>query len=224
MKRLSIVCCAALGLTLSACAGGAEDASETAKTHAAAGTLKSSTVTSSSPTVNAPATQTTSVPPTSSAAETTVEPADTEAPQTAFTTGEVRVPPQGAELVIQDVRAGTHDSYDRVVFEFSGTGLPGYTVGYTPEPRQQASGHLMEVPGTAFLEVMIHGTPMMQFSPREDLVRTGPVGVGAGHVVNVVHGGVFEAETQYVIGLDSTRPYAVYVLENPTRVVVDFQR
>ena len=65
---------------------------------------------------------------------------------------------------------------------------------------------------------------MAMMSPREDLLAGGPVGVGAGHVVNVVHGGVFEADTQYVIGLDQQLPFHVYVLENPTRVVVDFQR
>lgn len=135
------------------------------------------------------------------------------------------LPSQGnPELVIQDVRAGTHTDVDRVVFEYSGTGLPGVIAAYNPDPRQQASGLPMEVPGNAFLEIMIQGTPMAMMSPREDLIAGGPVGVGAGHVVDVVHGGVFEADTQYIIGLDQQLPFHVYVLENPTRVVVDFQR
>ena len=66
---------------------------------------------------------------------------------------------------------------------------------------------------------------MDQMSPREDLIGVGPLaGVSAGNVSQVVHGGVFEADTQYVIGVDQARPYTVTVLENPTRVVVDFQR
>lgn len=149
-----------------------------------------------------------------------------------FGTAGVRVGMQGnPELVIQDVRAGTHDGFDRVVFEYAGPGLPGYIAGYNPEPRQQASGFPLEVPGNAFLELMIQGTPMMMMSPREDLIGTGQVRVapgggyvGAGSVQSVVHGGVFEADTQYVIGLDRERPFQVYLLENPTRVVVEFQQ
>ena len=156
---------------------------------------------------------------------TTVQPADNAQAQTLFAQDRVMLPSQGnPELVIQDVRAGTHADVDRVVFEYSGTGLPGVIAAYNPDPRQQASGLPMEVPGNAFLEIMIQGTPMAMMSPREDLIAGGPVGVGAGHVVDVVHGGVFEADTQYIIGLDQQLPFHVYVLENPTRVVVDFQR
>ena len=170
-------------------------------------------------TVSAQASQTT-------AAETTVEPADNEAARSVFTTDSVRVPAQGApELVIQDVRAGSHEGFDRVVFEFAGPGLPGFIAGYNPDPRQQASGYPLEgLQGGAFLEVMIQGTPMMMMSPREDLLRSGPVGVAAGNVQSVVHGGVFEADTQYVIGVDQARPFNIFVLQNPTRVVVDFQK
>lgn len=167
----------------------------------------------------------------SASGNSTVKFADDMETQGAFSTEEVRVPPQGGELVIQDVRAGSHDGYDRVVFEFSGPGKPGFIAGYNPEPRQQASGYEVEVPGQAYLELIIQGTPMGQMSEREDLVGVGPVRVapggglvGAGNVAGVVHGGVFEADTQYFIGLDSARPFNVYALENPTRVVVDFKR
>lgn len=78
--------------------------------------------------------------------------------------------------------------------------------------------------GSAYLEVDIHGTPMASVAPRPDMAAVGPVGVAAGNVAGVTHGGVFEADTQYVIGLDHQRPYQVYTLENPTRVVVEFQQ
>lgn len=156
--------------------------------------------------------------------QTTVEPADAAATHSAFTLGSVRFPSEGhTELVIQDVRAGSHDGFDRVVFEYAGPGKPGVVAGYNPDPRQQASGYPLDVPGNAYLEIMIQGTPMMM-SPREDLIPSGPVGVAAGNVTSVVHGGVFEADTQYVIGLDRERPYQVYLLDNPTRVVVEFQQ
>lgn len=157
--------------------------------------------------------------------KTTVEPADAAATQSVFTLGDVRFPSEGnPELVIQDVRAGSHDGFDRVVFEYAGPGKPGIVAGYNPEPRQQASGYPLDVPGNAYLELMIQGTPMMMMSPREDLIPPGPVGVAAGGVTSVVHGGVFEANTQYVIGLDRQRPYQVYLMDNPTRVVVEFEQ
>lgn len=85
---------------------------------------------------------------------TTVQPADNAQAQTLFAQDRVMLPSQGnPELVIQDVRAGTHTDVDRVVFEYSGTGLPGVIAAYNPDPRQQASGLPMEVPGNAFLEI-----------------------------------------------------------------------
>lgn len=211
---------AALTLGLAACGQDAQPVAEPQTFTSAAISPSVVTTTETAPTVT-------------ETVGTTVEPADTETPQSAFTTDGVRVQSQGGpELVIQDVRAGTHDGYDRVVFEFSGPGKPGFIAGYNADPRQQASGHPLEgLQGSAFLEVMIQGTPMMMMSQREDLIGVGPVRVapggglvGAGNVQGVVHGGVFEADTQYVVGLDRVRPYNIYVLENPTRVVVDFQQ
>lgn len=197
-------------LPLAACGGGETDVVEPAVP--------------TTETVTATATATATETATTTSA-TTIEPADTPAAQSLYTTGEISTQPSGpAELVIQDVRAGSHDGFDRVVFEFSGTGTPWFHAGYTPEPRQQASGYPLDVPGGAFLEINIHGTPMMLESQRVDLRGVGPVGVGAGSVVDVVHGGVFEADSQYVIGLDHQRPYQVYTLESPTRVVVEFQQ
>lgn len=143
-----------------------------------------------------------------------------------FSTDDVQAyPGQGTELIISDVRVGAHEGFDRVVFEFSGPGAPGYAAGYTPEPLQLASGYPIEVAGNAFLEVRIQGTPMGLTSPYSELIHTGPMaGKAAGNVLGITHGGVFEADTQYFIGLDSQRPYNLYVLDNPTRVVVDIQK
>lgn len=142
-----------------------------------------------------------------------------------YTIEDRRVPQaQGTDLTIADVRAGSHDGYDRVVFEFTGTGSPGFITGYTPEPLQQASGLPMDVAGNAYLELMIQGTPMASLSSREDLIKAGPMDIGAGNVGGITHGGVFEADTQYIIGLDTQRPYNVYALQNPIRLVVDIQQ
>jgi len=192
------------------------------------GSTATSPTSAGNPSVSSPANPPTT---TSSATATTTATA-----QAASTSDEVRAgllftpdqsdqdPAPGTELTVSDVRLGTHEGFDRVVFEFTGAGLPGYHVAYNPEPRQQASGYPLDVTGNAFLEVMIQGTPMGMVSQREDLVKAGPMNLASGTVQGVTHGGVFEADSQYVIGLDQQRPYRAYTLENPARLVIDIQQ
>lgn len=55
------------------------------------------------------------------------------------------------------VRTGSHPDkgYDRIVFDIEGE-LPGYTIGYVDEVRQDGSGHLVEVPGRRSLLVTFY--------------------------------------------------------------------
>ena len=213
---------AATALAAGACATNGtngEDAPEPRYTEVTATQTSADTEdTSSSPT---PTTATETV--TQQAADA-AQPAAVPAASSPYSLEDRRVTGQGAELVIQDVRAGTHDGYDRVVFEFAGAGTPGYLTGYTAEPLQQASGLPVEVPGNVSLEVIIQGVPMGLMPPNEQLLKPGPQGASAGNVVEVIHGATFEADAQYFIGLDSKRPYNVFVLQDPPRLVVDVQR
>ncbi|WP_018298003.1 AMIN-like domain-containing (lipo)protein [Corynebacterium lubricantis] len=159
---------------------------------------------------------------TGEAAPTTTN-TDTRMLGTAVTGSTSFTEPPLAELVIKDVRVASHNGFDRVVFEYEGTGSPGYHAGYTDEPRQQASGYPVEVAGQAYLELMIHGTPMGMGDPNSQWVQPGPWDLKAGNIAGVSHGAVFEGDTQVFIGLDKQRPYSVTILENPTRVVVDIE-
>ncbi|WP_342319923.1 AMIN-like domain-containing (lipo)protein [Corynebacterium mayonis] len=142
-----------------------------------------------------------------------------------YTTGQTRLDQDpGTELVVTDVRVGSHEGFDRVVVEYSGHGTPGIIAGYVDKPRQLASGLPIEVTGTTYLEVMIQGTPMGVLSPRAELIKAGPMDLATGAIKGITHGGVFEADTQYIIGLDQQRPYRAYTLHNPPRVVVDLQK
>lgn len=142
-----------------------------------------------------------------------------------FSTEQVRVTqPQPADLQLQDVRAGSHGDIDRVVFEYAGTGLPSYVAGYVDTPRQQASGNVMEVPGAAHLEVNVQGTAGDMMRTDAPITAMGSKGVAAGNIADVYLGSIFEADSQFFIGLDSQRGYKIYTLENPTRVVVDIAR
>ena len=132
--------------------------------------------------------------------------------------------PGHPELQIEDVRAGSHEGIDRVVVELSGTGTPDVLAGYTADPRQQASGLPLVPAGNAYFELIIQGVPWSMGLSDADLAKADPAGVAAGGIQEIADGGIFEADAQYIVGLNAQRPYNLYLLENPTRVVVDFQK
>lgn len=142
-----------------------------------------------------------------------------------FTLEDTRLESAGnPELKIEGVRAGSHEGYDRVVVELSGTGTPAVLAGYNPDPRQQASGYPLVPAGNAYFDLIIQGVPWTMGLSEEDLAKANPAGVAAGGIQEIADGGIFEADAQYVVGLDAKRPYNLYLLKNPTRVVVDFQK
>ena len=120
------------------------------------------------------------------------------------------------------VRVGQHTGFDRVVWQFPGSGRPTYRVHYVEEPTADGSGDAVDVAGDAFLEVMITtvGIPS-DSTPRP---RNASAASIAGTVVAQalpVYGG-FEGYGQAFVGVrDRERPFKVSVLRNPTRLVVD---
>lgn len=126
--------------------------------------------------------------------------------------------------VVTAIRVGEHQGKDRIVFELGGDGTPGYTVDYVDAPAQQGSGNPVEVAGDSFLQVMIGN----QTLPGDGLTEV-PVGTvsadEASGVAGVAFAGQFEAQAQAVIGLKGTgRAFTAFVLQNPTRVVVDVEK
>lgn len=173
-------------------------------------------------------TTTTSVPTTSA---TTPPASPTGAPTTpkGFSTDDVAsptFPDLGGDLGgVGVVRVGRHSSYDRVVWEFKGSGRPTFRVRYVDEPRADGSGDPVDVRGDAYLEVLVTtvGIP--------DAGATRPpdaqAGALAGTVIaeaNAIYGG-FEGYGQSFIGVrDRERPFRAFVLSGPTRLVVDVAR
>lgn len=130
-----------------------------------------------------------------------------------------------AELVVSEIRIGDYQGKDRVVFELDGTGAPGYSVDYVDAPAQQGSGFPVEVPGDSFLQVMLDD----QTLPTETGMSEVPVGTVTGDestgVAGVAFAGQFEGRAQSVIGLEgSDRAFSAFLLQNPTRLVVDIER
>lgn len=130
-------------------------------------------------------------------------------------------PEAPSQLVVTNVRTGAHEHFDRVAFDFAGTGHPGWYVDYVNSPAQQVSGSAVPVKGKAFLNVNIDG-----IVPAKELGMVAPelhTIAGTGCVVEVVKASNSVDRTQFIIGVDKEKPYSVQVLEDPLRLVIDFR-
>ncbi len=127
-----------------------------------------------------------------------------------------------ARLSVTGARVGEHPGYDRVVFDFAGTGTPGWTVRFTDDPRRDGSGEPVSIPGTSIIEVVLTG-----LGYPDDTGHPAFVGVvdGVGGLTRVDVGGVFEGQALAFIGTNATNPgVRVSALSSPTRLVVDIAR
>lgn len=142
----------------------------------------------------------------------------------ADTTMKTLRPEPSSQLVVTGVRLGTHEGFDRVVFDLTGDGAPGWFIDYNDRPVQQGSGFPIEFPGDSALEVNIDGTTY-PFTLGIDPPQIGTT-VGPGPIVaGVTSSGSFEGRTQFVIGVNGGKhPYSVQTLDNPSRLVIDILR
>lgn len=128
-------------------------------------------------------------------------------------------PPEPSQLMVTDVRIGSHAGFDRVVFDLIGEGEPGWFIDYTDAPSQQGSGRGVTFTGDIALNVNIDGT-VYPFELGEEDPELGTI-PGSGNVTEVYSLGTFEGRSQFVIGLNTPVPYSVQVLDNPQRLVID---
>jgi hypothetical protein len=124
------------------------------------------------------------------------------------------------DLVLSDVRVGEHESFDRIVLEFTGTGIPGWAASYVDQAVLDGSGEAVTLGGDAVLDIYASGTTW----PAADYYR-GPRQFEPenGGDVNDVHvGGTFEGYTQVLAGIDGDPvPFRVFALTDPSRLVID---
>ena len=119
------------------------------------------------------------------------------------------------------VRAASHDGFDRVVFELSGSGTPGWRVEYVDAPTAQGSGAAIDVPGAAYLAVSLQGTSYPYDSGAEEVARGAVPVPGTDVVQGVFYDATFEGTSAAVIGTATRAPFRVYSLTGPSRVVVE---
>ncbi|SDF99564.1 AMIN-like domain-containing (lipo)protein [Klenkia brasiliensis] len=212
-RHLAAVPLSALVLLAGCGGGGTDEASSTASATAGASTSSSASGTSAAPA--------TSTGPTAGA-----EPGASAAPafpaDTAADTGEA-VAGEGP-TVVTGIRVQQQEGYTRTVFDLSGTATPGWDVAYTGTPTQEGSGSPLEVPPGSYLRVSLTGITNPYEAPDVQEATVGYVATATDPVQGVYYDSVFEGQALAYVGLTAERPFRVFALSNPTRVVVDVQQ
>lgn len=131
--------------------------------------------------------------------------------------------------LLRSVRVGRNDGFERIVFEFAGTSVPGYRVQWVDGPiLADGSGAPVDVTGEAYLEMVMEPASGVDLSaPEMTIVYDGPNRIpveGQTELISdLVLTGDFEAVLTWVAGATEKVPFRVLRLTDPTRVVVDLE-
>lgn len=236
-RAAALTAAAALSLGLAGCGG---DGSSTASVASAGSTGSSAPTTSSTPaapsasgaasasaattssTTGAPGPKATAsgTPGRLTRTEATEDPADdadwVSGPSDGGTAGDA-----GVETAL---RTGSHDGYDRVVVETSGSGSLSWHAEVTDQAATLGKGDAISLEGAHLVDVIVSGTSMPTADQQASSTITyGLHEVGGPVVKQVWLDGTFEDQFQVVVGTDATE-YRVTTLSNPTRLVIDVKR
>jgi len=126
-------------------------------------------------------------------------------------------------VTLTNVRAGRHDQYDRVVFEFQGSALPGYHVEYIDRPvRHCASGDVVPLEGDGWLRIRL--TPSQAHTEAgQATIAQREQRPGLTIVRELKQICDFEGQVAWVLGVSSPNRYRVLELGAPARLVVDIK-
>jgi hypothetical protein len=197
------------GLVLSACGSGSPASPSVAQTSASATASSASASAETSP--NTPS------------ARASNASGGAEASDAAFACTTVHGDATAARAQLSDVRLGTGDDYDRLTFQFTG-GLPAYTIeSATPPFARDASGAPLEVSGSSFLRITLHGGTKQL--PDGGTSYNGPTELRPGlpNILHVVEAGDYEAVSTWYVGLASSSCFRVWVLGSSSRLAIDAQ-
>jgi hypothetical protein len=131
-------------------------------------------------------------------------------------------PSADAAVTVSDIRVGRQDGFDRVVLEVGGTGAPGWDVRYVDAASSQGGGEDVDVAGDAVLQVTLTGVGYPYATGVEEFAASGPVSAaGTEAVTEAVYDATFEGTSVAFVGTTAQAPFRVYLLDSPTRVVLE---
>jgi len=128
-----------------------------------------------------------------------------------------------AQLLIDGVRVGLQDGFDRVVLDLSGSGEVGWRVDYVDDPVLDGSGIPVDLAGDHVLQVSALG---MAYPERGDTTYDELLLVDGGDlttVTEVLRGAPFEGQVDVYVGTSDRSPFRVFRLGDPERLVIDIQ-
>lgn len=124
---------------------------------------------------------------------------------------------------IVDVRIGSHDGYDRVVFEFT-DGTPEIALERaTPPFVQDGSGFPVDVEGESFLRLTMRGGTKQMEDGTSSYDGPRDFDPGFPALVDLVEGGDFEAQSTWYLGLTAEACVRVSLLDDEPRLVIDIE-
>jgi hypothetical protein len=125
-------------------------------------------------------------------------------------------------VTLREVRSARNEGFDRVVFEFEGTQLPGYHVEYVDKPVIKCgSGEPTEVAGEGWLQVRLE--PAQAHADGQVTVAERERKPGLPLLQELELTCDFEGQVTWVLGVKSPHRYRVLELREPARLVVDVQ-
>ncbi len=178
----------------------------------------------SGPATSAPATTAPTTVPTTSAPPTT---AACDRRDYALAERSDGFPERMTSMVGADIRTGAHPCYERIVIEFTDStapvpgGMPGWAVRYTDGPVYLGqSDETVEIEGDATLLVSVAAwMPNMDEEGYDGPTRIFPRNVT--HLLELRQVDNWEGQHTWAIGLDRKRPFHVFTLTSPMRLVID---
>lgn len=164
--------------------------------------------------------------PTSTATTTTADSGtdgETDAPPFVASADPDTAEPQAGSgpTVVTALRVARQDGFDRVVFEVSGTAVPGWDVRYVDEATSDGTGAAIDVGGADQLRVVLVGTDAPYEADVAEVARGGVPGQDTEVVQEVWYDATFEDTSLAYVGTDGQAPFRVYALTGPSRVVVE---
>jgi hypothetical protein len=139
-------------------------------------------------------------------------------------------PERMTSMVGVDIRTGAHPCYERIVIELADStmptpgGMPGWWVRYADGPITlgQTDDQFVEVAGDATLLISMNAwMPSMDGEGWVGSTDIFPTNVT--HVLELRQIDNWEGQNTWAVGIDTERPFRVFTLTSPTRLVVDIR-
>jgi hypothetical protein len=128
-----------------------------------------------------------------------------------------------ATVTLREVRAADQSEFDRVVFEFKETQVPGYRVEYVLVPVMDESERVMRLAGKAFLRVDLNPALAHSSETGAPSVKEREKRLNLSTVIEFKQASDFEGIVSYALGLKKKQPFRVMEMSNPARLVIDIK-